>query len=96
MLGCVNQAAWTEWFGKIKGDRKGREEKRNNDASWASLPAPDRMEKMPAFSKEHIAGQETRLAATKAFYAVLPPEQRQLDKDFNFEHHGRFGKRWKK
>jgi Spy/CpxP family protein refolding chaperone len=55
------------------------------------------MEKMLAFSKEHIARQEARLAATKTFYATLSPEQRQaFDKGFNFEHHGRFGKHWKK
>jgi protein CpxP len=89
----VNQeAAWTEWAGKIKGDHTGWEEKRKNVESWASLPAPDRMEKMLAFSKEHIARQEARIAATKTFYATLSPEQRQtFDKDFNFEHHGRFG-----
>jgi hypothetical protein len=33
------------------------------------------MEKMLAFSKEHIARQEARLAATKTFYATLSPEQ---------------------
>ena len=96
-LNANQEAAWTEWVGKIKGDHKGWEEKRKNAESWASLPAPDRMEKMLAFSKEHIAKQEARLAATKTFYATLSPEQRQIfDKGFNFEHHGRFGKHWKK
>ena len=96
-LNANQEAAWTEWVGKIKEDRKGWEEKRKNEESWASLPALDRMEKMLAFSKEHIATQEARLAATKIFYATLSPEQRQtFDKDFNFEHHGRFGMHWKK
>ncbi|MEI7995834.1 MAG: Spy/CpxP family protein refolding chaperone [Methylococcaceae bacterium] len=54
---------------------------------------PDRMEKMLAFPQEHIARQELRLAATKTFYSTLTPEQRKIfDKDFNFEHHGHFGK----
>jgi protein CpxP len=92
-LKANQEAAWTEWVGKIKGDHKGWEEKRKNVESWANLPAPDRMEKMLAFSKEHIAREEARLAATKIFYATLSPEQRQIfDKGFNFEHHGRFGK----
>ena len=96
-LNANQEAAWTEWVGKIKGDHKSWEEKRKNAESWASLPALERMEKMLAFSKEHIARQEARLAATKVFYATLSPEQRQIfDKDFKFEHQDRFGKHWKK
>jgi periplasmic protein CpxP/Spy len=91
-LNANQAAAWTEWVGKIKGDHKGWEEKRKNAQSWDSLPALERMEKMLTFSKEHIARQEERLAATKTFYATLSPEQRQtFDKDFKFEHHGRYG-----
>lgn len=93
-LNANQEAAWTEWAGKIDGDRKGWEERRKNELSWGSLPAPERMEKMLDFSKEHIARQEARLAATKTFYALLSPEQRLVfDKGFNFEHHGRLGKR---
>jgi protein CpxP len=96
-LNASQEAAWTEWVSKIKADHKSWEEKRKNVESWASLPALDRMEKMLAFSKEHIARQEVRLAATKAFYATLSPEQRQtFDKEFKFEPHDRFGKHWKK
>ena len=96
-LNASQEASWTEWVGKIKGDYKGWEEQRKNVESCASLPALDRMEKMLAFSKEHIARQEVRLAATKTFYATLSPEQRQtFDKEFKFEHHERFGKHWKK
>jgi len=96
-LNANQEAAWTEWVGKIKGDHAGWEERRKNEESWANLPAPDRMEKMLAFSKEHIAKQEMHLAATKTFYATLSPEQRKtFDKDFNFEHHGRHDKGGKK
>ena len=89
----VNQeAAWTEWVSKIKGDHNDWKARRENAESWANLPAPERMEKMLAFSKEHLAKQEARLAATKTFYATLSPEQRlPLDKGFKFEHHDRFG-----
>ena len=96
-LNASQETAWTEWVGKIKGDHKSWEEKRKDVESWASLPAIDRMEKMLAFSKEHIARQEVRLTATKTFYATLSPEQRQVfDKEFKFEDHDRFGKHWKK
>ncbi len=96
-LDAAQEAAWTEWAGKIKGNNKDREENRKMVESWASLPVPDRMEKMLAFSKEHIARQEELLAATKTFYATLSPEQRKtFDKEFDFEHHGSPGKHWKK
>ena len=96
-LNASQETAWTEWVSKIKGDHKSWEEKRKDVESWASLPAIDRMEKMLAFSKEHIARQEVRLAATKTFYATLSPEQRLVfDKEFKFEDHDRFGKHWKK
>lgn len=93
-LNATQEAAWTEWVGKIKGDHKAWDERNKNVESWASLSVPDRMEKMLAFSKEHIAKQEARLAATKAFYATLSPEQQQtFNKDFKFEHHRDSGKR---
>ena len=96
-LSADQEAAWAEWVSKIKGDRKDWKEKRETVESWANLPAPERMEKMLALSKERIAKQEARLNATKAFYATLSPEQRLiLDKGFKFEQHGRFDQHWKK
>ena len=83
--------------GKIKENRKIWEEKIKNVESWADLPVPVRMEKMLAFSKEHIAREEENLEATKIFYATLSLEQRKIfDKEFNFEHHYRIDKHWKK
>lgn len=91
-LNANQEAAWTEWGSKIKADRKSWESNKNIE-SWASLSAPERMEKILAFSKERVAKQEARLAATKTFYATLTPEQRQIfDKDFKFQHRGRFVK----
>jgi hypothetical protein len=95
-LTASQEAGWTEFVGKIKGDRKAWAEKRKELESLKDLPAPDRMEKMLAFSKEHVAKQEAVLAATKTFYATLSPEQRQtFDKGFKFGHHGGPGKGWK-
>ena len=95
-LTASQEAAWTEWSAKIKGDRKGWEEKHKDFESMESLPAPQRLEKMLAFSKEHIARQEVVLAATKTFYAILTPEQQQVfDKGFRFGHRGGPDKGWK-
>ncbi len=92
-LTANQEAAWNEWAGQVKGGRKGWEERHKEFESWASLPAPERMEKMLAFSKERVARLEARVAATKAFYAVLSPGQRQVfDKGFGFWPHGGFGK----
>ena len=88
-LNANQEAAWTEWVAKMQENHQDWQDKRNNAESWASLPALERMEKMLAFSKEHIARQEARLAATKVFYATLSPEQRlTFDKEFKFDHHG--------
>jgi periplasmic protein CpxP/Spy len=96
-LTANQEAAWTEWAGKIKEDSKGWETKRKEVESWSNLPMPVRMEKMLAFSKEHIATQEAHLEATKIFYATLSLDQRKIfDKEFNFEHHDRLGKHGKK
>ena len=95
-LNASQEAAWSEWVDKVKGDRKNWGEMRKNVESFASLPTPERMEKMLAFSKEHIARQEARLASTKAFYATLSAEQRlTFDKGFSdFQRGGRFAKHW--
>ncbi len=96
-LNTNQEVAWSQWIEQYKVDPKDWEERRKHEESWANLPAPERMEKMLDFSKEHIARQEARLAATKTFYALLSPEQRLVfDKGFNLEHHGRLGKREKK
>ena len=96
-LDASQEIAWTEWMRKMKENRQDWQEKRKNAESWASLPALERMEKMLAFSKEHIVRQEARLAATKAFYTTLSSGQRLIfDKEFKFEHHGHAGKGQKK
>ena len=92
-LSPSQEAAWTEWSGKIKAGRPAWKERHKEFESWAKLPVPERIEKMLALSKEHVSKLEERLAATKAFYATLTPEQRQIfDKEFGFGRHGGPGK----
>lgn len=95
-LSATQETGWAAWVAKIKEGHKGQDKKHLDREAWASLPAPERLEKMLAFSKEHVALQEAHLAATKTFYATLTPEQRLIfDKESRFGHHDRFGKRWK-
>jgi len=62
--------------------------KRPDRAEWDKLPAPERMEKQLALMKEREAHMAERLAATKAFYATLTPEQQKIF-DENFMRGGR-------
>ena len=74
------EAAWAAYQASIKptgammaamGDR----------ASWAALPAPARMEKMIAMSKQHTALMESQLGALNTFYSVLSPAQKKIFDD---------------
>jgi protein CpxP len=47
-------------------------------AAFASLPAPQRMEKMIAMQKARTAAMEQRLGALGSFYSVLSPEQKKV------------------
>ncbi len=96
-LKADQEAAWKEWADKMQAGRADWKERHKEFESMSNLPAPERMEKMLAFSKERLSKQEERLAATKAFYAKLSPEQRQIfDKEFTFKPHGPHGKFGKK
>lgn len=55
----------------------------------ASMTAPERMEKHLEMAKQHLATQETRLAAVKTFYAVLTADQQKIFDQAAKEHHAR-------
>ncbi len=88
------EQAWKQWSESIKTAHPDWKDKHPDADALAKLPVPDRLEKMVAFARERLVRLEERLAAIKAFYAVLSPEQRlTFDKDFNFwPHAGRGGK----
>lgn len=78
------EAAWTTYSAKMQAlKRIGRPDR----AKMASLSAPQRMDQMLAQMKEHEAKMTDMAAATKAFYDVLTPEQKQLF-DQHFARHG--------
>ena len=79
-LTAAQEPAWTAFKAanapkKPNGDWKAKRE------AFARLSAPERMEQWIAMSKERIAGQESRLASLKTFYAVLTPEQKKVFDD---------------
>ncbi len=79
-LTAAQEPAWTTFTAasapkKPAGDWKAKRE------AFAKLSAPERMEQWIAMSKERIAGQESRLASLKTFYAVLTPEQQKVFND---------------
>ena len=65
--------------GKPAGRPQGAAAKAPGDrASFAALPAPQRMERMVERQKQRTARMEARLAALNNFYAVLTPEQKKV------------------
>lgn len=79
-LTAAQEPAWATFTAanapkKPAGDWKAKRE------AFAKLSAPERMEQWIAMSKERIAGQESRLASLKTFYAVLTPEQQKVFDD---------------
>lgn len=50
-------------------------------AAMRDLPAPERMARRIALSKQRIANMEARQAAVAAFYATLSPEQQKTFDD---------------
>ena len=74
-LSAGQESAWAAYQAAIKpaagammqGDR----------AAWATLSAPDRMQKMIAMAKQHTAAMESHLSALNTFYSVLTPAQKK-------------------
>lgn len=79
-LSAAQQAAWNDYVAKMNpGERPGRPDQ----AEFDRLSAPERMEKMLARMKSGEARMTERAEATKAFYAVLTPEQKKtFDEEF--------------
>jgi protein CpxP len=94
----LTRAQEPAWNAFANATRPAPRANRPDRAAWASMPAPARMEKMIAMSKERTARMESQLSALNTFYAVLTPEQKKvLDQNtlrrFGGEHHGKHGQR---
>jgi Spy/CpxP family protein refolding chaperone len=76
-LSAEQETAWkayTEKMQAISQSVSGRPE----PGEMRLLSTPERLEKMQSMMKEHEKYMEGRIAAIKAFYDVLTPEQRKV------------------
>ena len=75
------EGAWTTFANAMKpsGEMMG---KRPDRADMEKLPLPERIDKMRALRKEHMAAMEANMDkrddAIKTFYATLTPEQKKI------------------
>lgn len=97
-LDAKQQPAWDAFVASQAPQKKGERAMRPDRAAWASLSAPERMQKGIDMQKQRTARMEQRLAALNAFYAQLTPEQRKtFDEQAKHRkgphHHGRHGQR---
>ncbi len=77
----AQEGAWTTFTAAIKPPAD-RAAKRPDFEALSKLPTPERIDKMKAQHAQHVnettAVMEKRGEATKAFYAVLTPEQQKV------------------
>lgn len=83
-LNPSQEQAWNAYVAKMKPAERPQ---RPDRAEFDKLSAPERMEKMLGFMQQGEKRMAERVAATKEFYAVLTPEQRQVF-DEAFRHGG--------
>lgn len=82
-LNAQQQPAWDAFVASMTpakrahGQQPGQRAGRPDRAQFASLTAPQRMERHIAMQKARTARMEARLAALNNFYSVLTPEQRK-------------------
>jgi hypothetical protein len=80
---AAQESAWTTFTATMKPSTDMTAmAKRPDMAEMAKLPMPERMDKMRALRKEHMATMEASMTkredAAKALYAVLSPEQQKI------------------
>lgn len=76
-LDAQQQPAWDAFVASQAPQKKGERGARPDRAAWASLSAPERLQKGIELQKQRTARMEQRLAALNTFYAQLTPEQRK-------------------
>jgi periplasmic protein CpxP/Spy len=72
------EGAWNSFVAALKPSGNMQ---RHDRAEIARLPTPERIDRMRALRSERIAEMDRRGDATKAFYAVLTPEQKKVFDD---------------
>lgn len=87
----AQEAAWTTFTAAMKPPAT-MMANRPDYAEIIKLPTPERIDKMKALHTQRMAdmtaAMEQRGEATKAFYAVLTPEQQKVFDASTLRHHG--------
>jgi periplasmic protein CpxP/Spy len=76
-LSGAQEQAWASFVASMKPTAKEMAQHQDRKA-MASLPAPQRMQKMIEQSRLRTAAMESRLSALNTFYSVLSPQQKQV------------------
>lgn len=87
-LSGAQEQAWASF---VASHQPAGRMQRPERGQWASMPAPQRMEKMIEMQKQRTARMEQRLAALNTFYATLSPEQKKVFDQQTMRGHGMRG-----
>ncbi len=87
-LSPAQEPAWTSFTASLQPPAPG---KRPDKAALDKLTTPERIDTMRALHAERGAAMDKRAEATKAFYAVLSPEQQKVFDANTMQHHGERG-----
>jgi len=95
-LRADQESAWNTFTEAMKPPADMHRSMQQERESIQQLPTPERIDKLHALRKEHMAAMEKimdqREAAIKTFYAALSPDQQKtFDHDFIKHHHGMQG-----
>lgn len=84
----AQQPAWDAFVASMGPQHERAGMQRPDRAAWASLTAPQRMQKRIDMQKARTARMEARLSAMNSFYSVLTPEQRKVFDEQKMERRG--------
>ena len=92
-LSAAQEAGWATYVAAMKPPAD-LMNKRSEHAELEKLPTPERIDKMKALHAQHVADMnavmDKRGDATKAFYATLTPEQKNVfDANVHSHHAGK-------
>lgn len=76
-LTSAQESAWTTFAAAMQPQARMAADRAQFRADLDKLTTPERIEKMQAFKAQRDAEMTRRADATKAFYAVLSPEQKK-------------------
>jgi Spy/CpxP family protein refolding chaperone len=88
----AQENAWNTFVASMKPAHRADDRQRGDRAAWASLPAPERAQKMIERHKARTAAMEQRLAALNSFYSVLSPDQKKVFDEKSARMQSHFGR----